>query len=273
MSISCHLYKRDPAQRLWRSLENAGIDQDSPCLVEDLLPFDQMHYDGTHAVDQVAAKLGEKIKGRRLLDVGGGFGGPARYLSSRYGCQVTVVEVQKELADVCQTLNHKTNQPIRVLNKDFLSLECDDKYDYLVSFLVFLHIPDKKQIWQRAFALLTEGGRFSVEDYYLKKTPSSRQAAFLRDLVGVHGLQTKENYLRTVKESGFVDLDCKDMSERWTQSTRQRLEGFVANQEKYLGVHGREDTEHMLSFYQFVSEQFREGVLGGLRLSGTKITN
>jgi cyclopropane fatty-acyl-phospholipid synthase-like methyltransferase len=48
----------------------------------DFLPYDQHHYNGTDAVDEMVAKAGITEKSR-VINVGSGLGGPARYLAGK----------------------------------------------------------------------------------------------------------------------------------------------------------------------------------------------
>ena len=64
--------------------------------VEQLTPFDNYHYFGTEAVDEAIDVLGLK-PGMRVLDIGSGIGGPARYIAERSGAQVTALELQPDL--------------------------------------------------------------------------------------------------------------------------------------------------------------------------------
>ena len=63
---------------------------------ERLFALDQWHYHGTDAVRDAAAFLGLGPTSR-VLDIGAGVGGPARFLAHTTGCQVTALELQPEL--------------------------------------------------------------------------------------------------------------------------------------------------------------------------------
>ena len=56
--------------------------------IEDLAPVDQFHNGGIQATTELA-ELAKISQGARVLDVGGGVGGPARTLATLFGCKVT----------------------------------------------------------------------------------------------------------------------------------------------------------------------------------------
>lgn len=58
----------------------------------NLLAFDQHHYGGTKALDEAAQRTTVTAEARLLL-VGSGLGGPARYYAGRYHAHVTAIEV------------------------------------------------------------------------------------------------------------------------------------------------------------------------------------
>ncbi len=60
--------------------------------IEDLAPVDQFHGGGMGATTTLA-ELAELSKGAKVLDVGGGLGGPARMLAVQFGCKVTVIDL------------------------------------------------------------------------------------------------------------------------------------------------------------------------------------
>lgn len=61
---------------------------------QELLPYDQHHYDGTRALDECAKLIGLSDS-QRLLNIGSGLGGCARYFAGTYGCEVLAVELQQ----------------------------------------------------------------------------------------------------------------------------------------------------------------------------------
>src|SRR5277367_6364326 len=82
--------------RINSGLAALGIGAGDPIRPEQLFALDQWHYHGTDAVRAASVRLGLG-PASRVLDIGAGIGGPARYLAHTTGCHVTAIELQPEL--------------------------------------------------------------------------------------------------------------------------------------------------------------------------------
>ncbi|WP_367318898.1 cyclopropane-fatty-acyl-phospholipid synthase family protein [Streptomyces sp. HUAS ZL42] len=71
------------------------LSRPGPLTPNDLEPYDQLHYLGHQALDNAVVQLGLS-PGARIVDIGAGLGGPARYLAERYACHLTAVELQPD---------------------------------------------------------------------------------------------------------------------------------------------------------------------------------
>ncbi len=68
--------------RIYNELLAAGLDNQKKLSVADLVPFDQYHYHGTHAVNVAIASLGIDSTDR-VVEIGSGIGGPSRYIAAQ----------------------------------------------------------------------------------------------------------------------------------------------------------------------------------------------
>ena len=127
--------------RVARGLSALGIGPKDPIPPERLFALDQWHYHGTEAVRAAAERLGLGSSSR-VLDVGSGVGGPARYLAYHFGCHVTALELQPALHAIAVDLTQRSGLDKRVTHicADALTYAFQDAaFDAVVSLLAFLH--------------------------------------------------------------------------------------------------------------------------------------
>ena len=155
---SMKLYDR--VERIHHELRALGIADDAPLTVAQLVPFDQYHYHGTEAVDLAAARLGLGPHSR-VLDVGAGIGGPARWLAATTGCHVTALELQPDLNATAADLTRRCGLAPLVSHVAGDILDgppVAGGYDAVISYLAILHIPDRARLFAECHRALRPGG-------------------------------------------------------------------------------------------------------------------
>ena len=170
--------------RVARGLAAAGIGPKDPIPPEQLFALDQWHYHGTDAIRVAANRLG-LVPASRVLDVGAGIGGPARYLAHTTGCHVTAIEIQPELNAIAVDLTERSGLGKRVEHvcADALTYPLQDaSFDALVSWLAILHIPDRRRLCERLACAIRAGATDLTTDWApyaavrLKKWRQDREA-------------------------------------------------------------------------------------------------
>src|SRR6185436_19687834 len=145
--------------RIERGLVAQGIGPGDPVRPEQLFALDQWHYYGTEAI-AAAARAFDLGPQSRVLDIGAGVGGPARFLAHTTGCHVTALELQPELHAIGVDLTRRTGLVDRV------SHVCGDalveplpeaSFDAVVSFLAIVHILDRPRLFVRLASALRPG--------------------------------------------------------------------------------------------------------------------
>lgn len=255
--------------RIENEIRSANLKE--PLQVEELLEFDQMHYLGTEAIDKAIASI--FIENSHLvLDIGCGFGGPARYLAKKVGCQVHGIEIQEKIAEFAQQLNMKVNmqEQVHIRTGNFLNLEITQTYDRIISYLVFLHIPDKTKLWSQLAASLKEKAQFYVEDFIRLRQLEPIEEKILKSVVGAEGIQDLETYRYSIEKQGLEVNECIDLSKIWATWTKERANAYLKQVTEQAKKHGVEAAEHMLEFFQVVAKLFAEGAIGGIAIRGIK---
>ena len=267
---SMKLYSQ--VERIHTDLASVGIGRSDPVSVDVLSEFDQLHYFGTDAVDEAISVLVPGAE-TRVLDIGSGFGGPARYLADRSGCQVTAVELQPDLDAAASELTRRCGLADRVEHV------CGDihavalapgAFGAAISYLALYHIPDRGAVYARLHDALAPGGRIYVEDLYARRPMTGAQSEIMRDALFANTVTDRDGYVGELEAAGFSEIAFEDHSDRWGGFCAERLAGFRAVRERKAELHGPEVVDALDGFYQTMCDLFDSGNLGGVRLTARK---
>ena len=163
--VTHHYGSQGIAGRVLAALREAK-GADAPVTPEGLAPFDQFHGRGVVATEELVALLKPQA-GERLLDIGSGIGGPARWIAAKFGCRVTGVDLTPEFCAAAEALNAVTGLADRVtfLNGSALDLPVPDgTFDAAYSQNVIMNIADKRRFYREAFRALRAGGRLALSN-------------------------------------------------------------------------------------------------------------
>lgn len=118
-------------------------------------------------VETMASHLGVVDNRTRILDLGAGYGGSARYLAERFACHVTCLN----LSETQNALNRKLSEDagltdlVDVVHGDFENIpEPDDSYDVIWSQDAILHSGHRTRVLDEVRRVLLPGGQFLFTD-------------------------------------------------------------------------------------------------------------
>lgn len=260
--------------RIFNELREIGKSTSSTLLVEDLTKFDQLHYHGTDAIDIFIEKLeiNEKTK---ILDVGSGIGGPARYLADKTGAEITAIELQSDQNNLAKDLTKKCGLSNKVnhICGDILDYDFKNQtFDAVVSWLTLYHIANHEILLKKLFDLLNPNGFFYTEDITSRINLSDADRKEIKkEIYGIH-LPYFDNYISNLEQNGFKLIFSEDMSSSWTDFTKERIKKYNSEKERNIRVHGKEVYDSLNSFYNFVGQYFSNGKLGGIRVIAKKLS-
>jgi SAM-dependent methyltransferase len=138
--------------------------------VAQLAPLDQFHTRGIHATAELAGVAGLDPS-TRVLDLGCGIGGPARYLAATFGCRVTGVDLSPAFIDAANYLTARCglSDRITLLAGDALHLPFEDAaFDTVFLQHVAMNIEDRAALYAEVQRILAPGGRFVTYDLVLR---------------------------------------------------------------------------------------------------------
>jgi cyclopropane fatty-acyl-phospholipid synthase-like methyltransferase len=256
--------------RIERGLTSFGIGPGDPIRPEQLFPLDQWHYHGIAAIEAAAVWLGLGPHSR-VLEIGSGIGGPARFLAHTTGCHVTAVELQPELNAMAEDLTRRCGLSALVSHMCGDALEAplpEGAFDAVVSWLAIVHIPNRPRLFARAARSLRSGGGCYVEDLCMRAPFAPDDARDLRNVVYGLTVTTIADYIDDLRSAGFRDVQATDLTPDWAPFAASRLEAWRETREEYSRVHGEGAYAAQERFYAVIARLYESGSLGGVRVTG-----
>ena len=133
---------------------------------KDLAPVDEFHVGGRPATIAFAEQFAPR-PGMRLLDVGCGLGGAARYFAHEHGCRVTGIDLSEEYVNVANALAARVGLDARVSCEQgsVLALPFEPgSFDGAYMFHVGMNIEDKAKLFAEVRRVLAPAGLFGIYD-------------------------------------------------------------------------------------------------------------
>jgi cyclopropane-fatty-acyl-phospholipid synthase len=114
-------------------------------------------------LDLICRKLQLK-KGERLLDIGSGWGGLAKYAAEKYGVSVVGINISKE--QIAYSRENCKGLPVEILEVDYRKFEAGE-FDKIVSVGMFEHVGYRnyRSYMEAAFKSLKQGGLFLLHSF------------------------------------------------------------------------------------------------------------
>jgi MPBQ/MSBQ methyltransferase len=153
------------AEAILEALVARGIDLDA-LTVDALAPVDQFHGGGKPVTGRLARLAGAR-PGTRVLDVGGGFGGPARTLAVEFGCRVTSLDLTESYVRAASVLTARMGLEDRVGHQvgNALTLPFPDgAFDMVWTQNSGMNIADKERLYRGFHRVLRPGGLLAIQE-------------------------------------------------------------------------------------------------------------
>ena len=210
----------------------------------------------------------------RILDIGGGFGGPARYIADTTGARVWSIEIQKDRYDLSKHLTNEMllSKKVITINGDFVAYSFEEgSYTKVIAFLSILHIIKKDLAIQKISRLLETEGMVYIEDYYRTRELKDEEKQRLLEIISCPGLLTDEDYKEELEKNNIEIISCDDLTNDWKGKAIMRSENMERDKEKIIGWYKDETkVEDAIEFAKEVSKLFNDGVIHGFRIVGRK---
>jgi sarcosine/dimethylglycine N-methyltransferase len=199
-------------------------------------------------VHKMASKLdiNEKTK---VLDLGSGYGGAARYLAKTYNCEVTCLNLSETQNKKNESFNkqHEVDDLITIVEGNFEAIPFPDgSYDVIWSQDAIVHSSDRKKVVQEVDRVLKDDGDFIFTD--LMQTYECPQDVLkpVLDRIHLDSLGSFGFYVEQARQLGIQSAQVLDLSEHLTTHYRRVKEETQRRYDEMVEICGKEYIDKMI---------------------------
>jgi len=224
--------------RILSALAAAGVDRDV-LTVKALAPLDHFHARGFPA----SVELGDAMPieaGHRLLDIGCGIGGPARYYAERFACHVTGIDITEDFIDAAKNLTELVGleDSVELHLGDGSRLPFpDSSFDGAYAQHVTMNIEDRSSFFSEVARVLKPGTFFAITEHGLGEAGAPHYPVpWSSDGSGSFLITPDETY-RLLQEAGFQHIIAEDTGTKYLAGYKKAIELAEAGKLPPLGIH------------------------------------
>lgn len=168
------------------------------------------------AVAEMARRLPRLTAKTRVLDIGAGYGGSARFLAHEFGCPVTALNISERENERGRRMNREqgVDHLVTIIDGSFEELPFDNAdFDVVWSQDAILHSGDRRRVLEEAARVLRPGGHFIFTDPMQADDCPGEVLEPILARIHLDTLGSPGFYRETLRALGLEELDFDDASE------------------------------------------------------------
>jgi len=194
---------------------------------------------------------GLDLRGKRILDIGSGLGGPACHLARVHGALVTGVDIEPQLVELSK--RQAENQGLQG-RAEFVLVEPgplpfeEAAFDVVLSYGAITQIPDKQGVISECFRVLRPGGALRSLEWTTSSDTISDDMRYFFEMEGLtYALETPHKYENFIRSAGFTDVSIEDDTPWYRSLCREEYESIRSDlYPKMVELLGKRDADHFV---------------------------
>lgn len=209
---------------------------------------DSIYEASRRTIRHMAEKSGLVGKNARVIDLGGGFSGSARYLAKNYGWEVVVLNLSETENRRGRKMNKEQglDNLIEVIDGNFAEIPYDDGYfDLVWSQDAILHSDNRKKVLEEAHRVLKPGGEMIFTDPMQADGCPEGVLEPIYERIHLQSLGSPGFYRDYAKKLGFEEVGYEPLDQHLTLHYGRVLKELEAREHELEGVVSRSYIENM----------------------------
>ncbi len=183
------------------------------------------------SVEKLASLVEDRItEDTRILDIGAGYGGTARYFVKRFGCKVDCLNLsdKENERNVNKNKELGLDDKINVVGGNFEELPFEDEtFDMVMAQDAILHSANKKKVFEEAIRVVKPGGDFFFTDPMQADDCPEGVLQPVLERIHLDSMGSVEKYRKMAEELGLEEIQVIEMPVQLTNhygSVRKKLQ-------------------------------------------------
>ncbi len=192
-----------------------------------------------------SASMGKKI---RVIDLGGGFAGSARYLAKNYGWEVVVLNLSETENEWGRRMNREQglDHLIEVVDGSFDDIPFPDgSFDIVWSQDAILHSENRGRVIEEAYRVLKPGGEMIFSDPMQSDDCPDGVLDKIYQRIHLKSLGSPAFYMDHARKTGFGRVDFESLTPHLTTHYDRILQEMIARADELEKVVSREYITNM----------------------------